>query len=652
MSWLDELNNAGEEGEEEDSDDGSWDEAKEKQEEEDDEAPAASNNGHRTPLHTLVKRGVASDLQVACEAGAATGRVSLPSHPERSVLFEIDEPDSSSATPLHAALIAAVHAAVAAADRDPWAEPAALYKPEALHKDKPTAPRPAAVHAKVAAQDASLACVEVLLRCGADPARRFYHRSALHLAGAIAALPPLAGFASAAAGALLAAPRTSAAQLLEAVDANGATPLHYAAAGAPCGDAPSALDRMLACEGAAAALQRADRGGATALHAALRAGAACEANAAALLAAGARVDTADHRGLSPLHLAAATGAALLEPMLRAAPPGAVGARDAWGRSPLELALGCGREAAAALLRAAVPPAEAAAAAAFAAAEAPPPKPSLLLSHPVCLLHAAPAGAPGAGLSAAEARRLFGQPECAARLRAMVGPLGSLRAASFGALAWCAAPEAALTDVLRVHEWEYVRGVSTMCAELAVQEAEGGHGAPPAIGKVDADTEVTQHSYRAALRAAGAVVEAVRSVCLGRTRNAFCAVRPPGHHAGPRGAVGGQSAGFCVLSTAAIGAAHALHAMRDTVRLTRARARARARARTRARTPALTPNQVKRVAIVDFDVHHGNGTEACVRNLRPTEVREEWPCGAGTISLQSSSFKPWLSEDDSDKVCFG
>ena len=56
-----------------------------------------------------------------------------------------------------------------------------------------------------------------------------------------------------------------------------------------------------------------------------------------------------------------------------------------------------------------------------------------------------------------------------------------------------------------------------------------------------------------------------------------------------------------------------------------------------------------MAIVDFDIHHGNGTEACVRNMRPTEVREEWPCGAGTISLQSSSFKPWLSEDDSDKV---
>ena len=59
-----------------------------------------------------------------------------------------------------------------------------------------------------------------------------------------------------------------------------------------------------------------------------------------------------------------------------------------------------------------------------------------------------------------------------------------------------------------------------------------------------------------------------------------------------------------------------------------------------------------MAIVDFDIHHGNGTEACVRNMRPTEVREEWPCGAGTISLQSTSFKPWLSEDDSDKVVFG
>ena len=147
MSWLDELNNAGEEGEDDDSDDASWDEAKEKQEQEqeqeDDEAPVTSNTGHRTPLHTLVKLGVASDLQAACESGAATGRVSLPSHPERSVLFEIDEPDSSSATPLHAALLSAVHAAVAAAERDSFSEPAALYRPESLHKDEPTAPRPA-----------------------------------------------------------------------------------------------------------------------------------------------------------------------------------------------------------------------------------------------------------------------------------------------------------------------------------------------------------------------------------------------------------------------------------------------------------------------------------------------------------------------------
>ena len=103
-----------EEAEEEEEEKEVEDEEKQEQEQEqeDDEAPVTSNTGHRTPLHTLVKLGVASDLQAACEAGAATGRVSLPSHPERSVLFEIDEPDSSSATPLHAALLSAVHAAV------------------------------------------------------------------------------------------------------------------------------------------------------------------------------------------------------------------------------------------------------------------------------------------------------------------------------------------------------------------------------------------------------------------------------------------------------------------------------------------------------------------------------------------------------------
>ena len=117
--------------------------------------------------------------------------------------------------------------------------------------------------------------------------------------------------------------------------------------------------------------------------------------------------------------------------------------------------------------------------------------------------------------------------------------------------------------------------------------------------MDADTELSPHSFDAALRAAGAVVEAVRSVCATprEARNAFCAMRPPGHHAGPHGAVGGQSAGFCLLSSAAIGAAYARCVHRATV---------------------------SRVALVDFDVHHGNGSEVNSPRNSPRDRAAAWP----------------------------
>lgn len=93
--------------------------------------------------------------------------------------------------------------------------------------------------------------------------------------------------------------------------------------------------------------------------------------------------------------------------------------------------------------------------------------------------------------------------------------------------------------------------------------------------LDADTQASRHSIAAALHAAGAVIAAVNAVWAGPDHQAFCAVRPPGHHAEPH-----QAMGFCYFSNAAVGAAH-----------------------------ALTFPAVERVAIVDFDVHHGNGTQA-------------------------------------------
>ena len=96
--------------------------------------------------------------------------------------------------------------------------------------------------------------------------------------------------------------------------------------------------------------------------------------------------------------------------------------------------------------------------------------------------------------------------------------------------------------------------------------------------LDGDTLLCSHSYQAALRAAGAALAATDAVIAGSVTNAFCATRPPGHHARPT-----QSMGFCLFNNVAIAARHALES-----------------------------HELKRVAIIDFDVHHGNGTAESFR----------------------------------------
>ena len=92
-----------------------------------------------------------------------------------------------------------------------------------------------------------------------------------------------------------------------------------------------------------------------------------------------------------------------------------------------------------------------------------------------------------------------------------------------------------------------------------------------------DTLVCRDSWRAALRAAGAAVDGVDLIMQGRAKNAFACVRPPGHHAEP-----GRGMGFCVFNNVAIACAH-----------------------------ALAVHDVRRALIVDFDYHHGNGTQVCM-----------------------------------------
>ncbi|MFL6672330.1 MAG: histone deacetylase family protein [Massilia sp.] len=104
-------------------------------------------------------------------------------------------------------------------------------------------------------------------------------------------------------------------------------------------------------------------------------------------------------------------------------------------------------------------------------------------------------------------------------------------------------------------------------------------APGDYYPLDADTSLCHYSYRAALRAAGAALAATDAVIAGSIDNAFCSVRPPGHHARP-----GEPMGFCLFNNVAIAALHALEA-----------------------------HGLERVAIVDFDVHHGNGTADSFRD---------------------------------------
>ena len=106
------------------------------------------------------------------------------------------------------------------------------------------------------------------------------------------------------------------------------------------------------------------------------------------------------------------------------------------------------------------------------------------------------------------------------------------------------------------------------------------GAPTeGLVALDPDTTMGPHSLEAAERAAGAVCHGVDLVMSGDATRAFCLVRPPGHHAGSANA-----SGFCIFNNVAVGAAH-----------------------------ALAQDGIERVAILDFDVHHGDGTEAIVRD---------------------------------------
>jgi len=179
-----------------------------------------------------------------------------------------------------------------------------------------------------------------------------------------------------------------------------------------------------------------------------------------------------------------------------------------------------------------------------------------------------------------------------------------------------APLATDEQLARVHPLEYVR---------AIRDAAPAHGTV----HLDPDTAMNPHTLHAALRAAGAAVLATDLVLQSKVKTAFCSVRPPGHHA-----CRARSMGFCIFNNVAVAARHAQQA-----------------------------HGVQRVAIIDFDVHHGNGTEdifeddpsvlmastfqhpfypySGTEDPAPNMVNVPLPAGAGSREFREAVRERWL-----------
>ena len=192
--------------------------------------------------------------------------------------------------------------------------------------------------------------------------------------------------------------------------------------------------------------------------------------------------------------------------------------------------------------------------------------SALITHEDCLEHLTPTG----------------HPEQVARLEYILDALKEIN------LLRVSAPMAADDDILRIHPLEYISYLK---------------GSLPQTGykSLDGDTYISSGSLTAAYRAAGGVLRAIDVVLSGEAKNAFVAVRPPGHHAETQTAMG-----FCLFGNIALGAKHALDF-----------------------------HGLKRVAVIDFDVHHGNGTQELLwdESRCLTFTSQQMPLWPGTGSKE-------------------
>jgi acetoin utilization deacetylase AcuC-like enzyme len=162
----------------------------------------------------------------------------------------------------------------------------------------------------------------------------------------------------------------------------------------------------------------------------------------------------------------------------------------------------------------------------------------------------------------------GHPECPQRLDAIEDRM--LASRLLDAVERREAPLASPELLELAHDRMHVAGVRGLAQNVIEEEDAGGDG----LVFIDPDTAMNRYSWSAAMRAAGAAIAATDAVISGELENAFCAVRPPGHHA-----MRSRAMGFCIINNVAVAARY-----------------------------ALDRHGLQRVAVVDFDVHHGNGTE--------------------------------------------
>jgi len=165
----------------------------------------------------------------------------------------------------------------------------------------------------------------------------------------------------------------------------------------------------------------------------------------------------------------------------------------------------------------------------------------------------------------------GHPECPERLGAIEDRL--LITGLIDALDRRDASPVSMSDLELAHDRMYIASIRGLTSELREEVLAGG----PSRAQLDPDTSINVYSWEAALLSAGAAIDATDAVLAGEMENAFCAVRPPGHHA-----CRDKAMGFCLFNNVALAAKYALER-----------------------------HGLQRVAIIDFDVHHGNGTEDIV-----------------------------------------